>query len=632
MSVVEQITAAIETISDGFALLDSDHRFVVINAPFRHLYANAADALVVGGGYGDFSRRLAIAEGLASGTDAIEAHVRERMTRLADPGPPFEYRMPDGRWIRIADSRTGDGGTVCLRTDVTERKQREQALAENEARTRAIVEGALDAIVTVDETGAIIEFNLAAEHLFGLPRASVLGQPVGETIVPHAQRASHHAGFARYLATGERRLIGGRIEIEALRGDGSLFPIEMTMTELRLGERRLFTAFIRDLTGARRLEREMAEQRDRLAQSHKLGALGSLLAGVAHELNNPLSIVVAQAMLLEETAADERSRERGARIRAAADRCDKIVRSFLAMARQRRPQRSAVDVARVVDDVVSLVGYGLRSAGVEVARDIPDGLPPVWADPDQLNQVLTNLVVNAQQALMETPMPRHVAIAAKSEGGELAITVADNGPGVPAEARNRIFEPFYTTKPVGFGTGVGLAVCHGIVDSYGGSISVEDAPGGGALFRVRLPLGSPAEGMAPAQSQAAPAVHRSRVLVIDDEAEIAATLREILEEQGHGVDTAENGAAALELISRKTYDLVLCDLRMPGMDGPAFYRRLGADAPRLARRMVVVTGDTLNGAARVFLQETGLPRLEKPFRPADVRRIVAQALSGGESA
>jgi len=748
MTVNDRIAAAIETISDGFALLDSQFRFTVINARFRQIYHRAGAKLVIGGLYADFARELAIVEGIPAAEGRLEDYVRERMLLLAVPGEPFVHQLTDGRWIRISDYRADDGGTVCLRTDITELKQREQALAEsedrfrrlseitfeavfilddgvivdhnlaavkvsgyepreligmrtldllapeyramardriinrderpyaaigqrkdgsclpvelhfrhvehagrsfrvvavrdvseqrqieqalaeNEVRTRAIVDTALDAIITVDETGTIVEFNSAAEQVFRLSRADALGRSVAETIVPPDARAAHRQGFARYLATGEKRLIGRRVELQAMRADGEGFPAELTMTELQIGGRRLFTAFMRDLTEAKRLEREMALQRERLHQSQKLGALGSLLAGVAHELNNPLSIVVAQAMLLEETAKDERALERGRRIRTAAERCAKIVKSFLAMARQRKPQRIAVDVARVVEDVLSLVGYGLRSAGVEVETRIPADLPPVWADPDQLNQVLTNLAVNAQQAMIDRPGPRRLAIAAESDesGGFLSISVTDSGPGVPLEIRDRVFEPFYTTKPVGYGTGVGLSVCHGIVDSYGGSITLDDAPGGGARFIVRLPFGEPVAGEAADEDAAVAPPARRRMLVVDDEPDIAATLAEILEAQGHAVHTADNGLAALSLIvGGADYDLVLSDLRMPGMDGPELYRRLAAERPALARRMVIVTGDTLNASARVFLQESGLPRLEKPFGPVEVRRIVAQAL------
>ncbi len=745
MSIVDPIASAIETISDGFALLDAEHRFLLVNSKFRELFGVPEAVLRVGAPYADFVRALAVADAVPE-TD-VEAFVAERMARLASPDEPFERRLPNGRWLRIADYRTEDGGVVCVRTDVTGRVLREQALAESEerfrrlseitfeavlilqdgkivdhnhalaeltgyrpdeligmstlellapefrdfarerivnrdersyeavglrkdgtripvelhfrhverrgetlrvvavrdvsdrhrvelalaeheARTRAIVDAALDAIVTVDDASAIVEFNPAAERVFGHARADVLGRLVGDTLVPPHHRAAHHAGFARYLETGERQILGRRIEIEAMRADGAVFPVELTMTELKLGGRRLFTAFIRDLTEAKRLEQEMVQQRERIYQSEKLGALGSLLAGVAHELNNPLSVVLAQAMLLEELAKDEAARSRAERIRAAAERCAKIVHSFLAMARQRPPQRVAAHIDALVVDTLELVNYGLRAAGIEIERDIPSDLPAIRGDPDQLVQVLTNLMINAQQALQQISGRRRLRIAARYEPDAAAIRldVDDNGPGVPEEIRGRIFDPFYTTKPVGLGTGVGLSVCHGIVASHGGTITVGDTPGGGARFTVRLPLGSlqPEETPAPAVATLG---QRRRLLVVDDEPEIVATVVEILEAEGHLVDTASSGTAALRRVAEADYDLILSDLRMPDLDGPALFERLRLEQPALAGRMIVVTGDTLTADARIFLEKTGLPCLEKPFSPLEVRRIVSEALS-----
>lgn len=744
-----QLAEALDIISDGFALLDRDDRFVLINARFRAIYSAVADVLVPGVRYREFVERLALTGEVPEAAGRIEAFVQDRLDALHDTARPLEYRTVGGRWIRLANFARAAGGTVCVRTDITELKAREQALQESEerfrrlseitheavlilengtivdfngalvtlsgygpdelrgmstlellapefrefaaqriaqrderpyeaigqrkdgsrlpielnfrhvahngqvlrvvsvrdlrerrqaeqalrdteARTRAVVETALDAIITIDAAGTILEFNSAAERIFGYRREEVLGQAVGQTIVPPEARAQHHAGMARYVASGIPRLIGQRNELLAMRADGSTFPAELTMTELRLGERQLFTAFIRDLTDPKRLEQEMTLQRERLHQSEKLGALGSLLAGVAHELNNPLSVVVAQATLLEETATDETVRARGQRIKAAAERCAKIVRTFLAMARQRPQQRSAVRVAATVDDALGLLGYGLRTNSIAVSCDLPPDLPVVWADGDQINQVLTNLIVNAQQAMAERPGERLLAIAVRHDpaSATVRIEVRDSGPGVPAAIRSRVFDPFFTTKPMGIGTGVGLSVCHGIVSSHGGTIAVGDAPEGGACFTVVLPVSAPDTPIPSAPEPPTPASHaQRRVLVVDDEAEIASTLAEILEGDGFTVDVADSGGAALARIDAGRYDLVLSDLRMPGLDGSALYRRLEAERPELARRMVIVTGDTLNPGAQEFLARSGLPCLEKPFDPADVRRVVAETLA-----
>ncbi|MBW7850966.1 MAG: response regulator [Rhodospirillales bacterium] len=400
------------------------------------------------------------------------------------------------------------------------------------------------------------------------------------------------------------------------------------MTEVPLSSGRVFTAYLRDLTETKRAEREIARQREQLYHSEKLTALGSLLAGVAHELNNPLSVVVGQATLLEETAPDPRTAARGQKIRAAADRCAKIVKTFLAMARRRQPERAAVDLNEVVRSALELVGYGLHTADIKVELDLAEGIPDIWADPDQLNQVMTNLLVNAQHALLDVAEPRRLKVTTSADpsAGHLRVVVSDNGPGVPPEMRSRIFEPFFTTKPMGIGTGVGLSVCHGVVEAHGGTVSVEDEPGGGARFVVTLPLVAPpvcAEGEVDTPS----ASGGRRLLIVDDEPEIAQVLAEILSSAGHVVDVVDSGQAALDRLGDTDYDLIVSDIRMPNLDGPGLYRALLRKRPDLAARTIFITGDTLGTTAAGFLRQTRRPCIEKPFDAAEVRRVIEEALA-----
>ena len=541
--------------------------------------------------------------------------------------------------------------------DMNEHRAREaelaarlQAYADSEALSAAVLVSALDCIVVIDEGGCVIEFNPAAEATFGYTRAETLGRSIGELIVPPNLRDAHQKGFERFRSTGVATVLGRRIEIEAMRADGTLFPVELAITEVKLPARRLFTAHIRDLTEVHRARAEIERQREALHQSEKLAALGSLLAGVAHELNNPLSIVTGQALMLREAANElaaenplfKEFAERSAKIEAAADRCARIVRTFLAMARQRQAERRKVTAPALVEGVLDLLTYGLRTAGVEVVLDLAGDLPSIRADVDQIQQVLVNLIVNAKQALEEVQGPRRITIAARPEGepAQIVFTVADNGPGVPADIRTRVFDPFFTTKPQGVGTGIGLAVSRGLVEAHGGTLTLAAGNGAGATFVMRLPIElaaapspSPEQATPAPAAAAAPALGR-RALVVDDEVEITGLLSEILRRRGFACDVALSGSAAKSRIvdAAAPYDVILCDIRMPDGDGPSLFAWLEAEHPSLARRIAFVTGDTLGPAAGRFLARSGCPVVEKPFTPTEIARVVGLLLTDARPA
>jgi signal transduction histidine kinase len=380
----------------------------------------------------------------------------------------------------------------------------------------------------------------------------------------------------------------------------------------------------------RSLEETVRERTARLLQSEKVATMGSLLAGVAHELNNPLAVVMGQSTLLRESATDPGSIRRADKIVAGAERCVRIVRNFLALARQQPPSRGQVQLNRVVHEAVELLAYELRTDGVEVSLQLADALPALWADGHQLHQVLVNLLANAHHAMRASRAPRRVTITTRHDAGaSVTLDVADSGPGIPAELHARIFEPFFTTKPVGQGTGLGLSLCRGIIEEHGGALTVASAPGQGARFTITLPvLVRPEAAATPLETDAPRPTGPRAILVIDDEAEIAAVLAEMFARDGHRTDTVSNGAEALQQLARHAYDLVLSDTRMPIMDGAELYRELVRRFPALRQRIIFLTGDVLDPEKRRFLESTGAPVMMKPFDLNDVRRLVHRMLAG----
>lgn len=530
--------------------------------------------------------------------------------------------------------------TIVMSLDLTELKRRDAALSAkvheleaSEALKSSIFDHAMAALVSTDEAGRIVEFNPAAAAMFGLAREQAVGRSVAEVMIPPRLRDAHNAGMARVTAGGERRVMGKRVEMPALRADGSEFPVEMVLWRTDVAGQAFYTASLFDLSERQTAQSEIERQREALRQSEKLTAMGSLLAGVAHELNNPLSIVMGRAALLAEKMSGDPRAVDAQRIHEAAERCGRIVRTFLNMARSRPANRSEVALNDLATAAVDMLAYVLRSHGIAVELDLLPGLPPVKADGDQIGQIVLNLIVNAQQALGARDHGRRLTVstglAPMTDGDRrrtprVWLRVRDNGPGISAELRERIFEPFFTTKSEGVGTGLGLAVSRSIARDHGGELTLQD-DGGGACFCLQLPVsGEPEASETEPAPLAATDEREARLLVVDDEPEIAELIGEMLGGAGYEVMTAESGAVALAMLAEARFDAIVSDLHMPDIDGAQLWREVKAQHPALARRMLFVTGDTLSPIARQFLSEARCDSLNKPFSKQELlARITA---------
>ncbi|MBT6139087.1 MAG: PAS domain S-box protein [Rhodospirillaceae bacterium] len=613
----EVIEDAIESLSEGFALFDANDQLVMCNERYRDYSNQSADLLVPGVRWQDFIRTGAERGQYVDAVGRIDEWLEATsLARSAGRGSR-EFQQSDGRWFVASIQRTREGGTVVVRTEITDRKRMEQALRDSEAMVRRVLESCPVPIsMTRAEDGSVIYGSPELMSLVGLERHEI---PNSATKF-FADSGVRDDYIARLRRDGE---VAG-YEMKLNKVDGSEFWASVSARLIEFQGEEVVVACPFDLTERRAIEAEMQRQRDALHQSEKLSALGELLAGIAHELNNPLSVVVGQSLLLKETTKDSAISDRATKIGNAADRCARIVKTFLAMARERPTETRPTSLNTVVEEALEISGYALRSANIDVRLRLTNTLPNVSGDGDQLCQVLTNLILNAQQALKDHPEPRTLKISTshRPQRGEVAIKIKDNGPGIPEPIRSRIFEPFFTTKEIGTGTGIGLAFCHRIIDTHGGRIKVEASPDGGACFVIALPVGAASSDTDLVEEDKAIEAEAIRVLVVEDEEDVANTMADILGALGHQAEIASSGLDALDRIAARDFGLILSDMRMPGMDGPEFYRQLCETRPDLAARLAFVTGDTMSSRIRSYLEKTGRPHLEKPVTPDEVRELL----------
>lgn len=417
--------------------------------------------------------------------------------------------------------------------------------------------------------------------------------------------------------------------VRMLRLDGSSLWVEISASARPTGEagRWMVEAVLRDVTERQRLDEQARNVQHQLLHADKMAALGQTVSGVAHELNNPLATILSWAERLGERDLDETSRRGAGIIAAEAERAARIVRNLLTFARKRQSTRAVVDLNLVVRDTLALRAHDRRGTRLRLREELTPELPGVFADAHQIQQILLNLVINAEQALRANSDGGAITVrsGAASDRTLVFLEVEDNGPGVPPELRERIFDPFFTTKDVGQGTGLGLSVVYALVKEHAGRISLDEPAGGGARFRIELPAGGVPE--QPVVPSGSPRSASASVLVVEDEQALAAAVVETLADAGFTVTYAPDGERALTRLQERRFDVMVCDITMPRMDGMTLFRTMrtvpGIEAPPV----IFVTGEVEGVEVARFLAESGSPWLAKPFRLADLLEAVGRVLN-----
>ncbi|HEY4102062.1 MAG TPA: ATP-binding protein [Gemmatimonadales bacterium] len=515
------------------------------------------------------------------------------------------------------------------------RGERLRDLAASEARLTGVIEAAREAILTVGPDGRIDLANATAERRFGVRRGGALGRPLSDFITTsdplHQLIEASSAGDRTSASlTGEGR-----------RDDGTIFPVELTLGAIERDGRSGAVAIIRDLTARRAADAEREAFERRMAESEKMLAIGRVVSGVAHELNNPLAVVLGQSEQLVDSASAADTRDGLRLINEQAHRARRIVRDLLAFVHRRDEVHEPVDLSDLITRVVAAQHGRADEHGVSIVTAI-DGEPSVvLAGRLAVEQALVNLIDNGLDA---AGRGGRVRIAIGRRGEQAEIHVEDSGSGVPDELVPRIFEPFFTTKPTGQGTGLGLAVSLGAVERHGGSLRLENrpAPGIGARFIAAFPLDQQPHGAA---SEPRSGRHRittlprpiarsdgavAETMLIDDEAAVRSTLSRIFQRGGWRVREAATGEEALHWLLQvpesAAPDLLLCDLKMPGLSGRDVYAHLQQQRPALLDRLIFVTGDVAEPGTAAFLKGTGRPVVEKPFTVSEIAEAVEAVL------
>ena len=545
----------------------------------------------------------------------------------------YTYRVitkkGDTRWAEVKSTKViweEKPALLVFMTDVTQRKKAELALRKSEERYRTILEDMGKGYYESDLDGNIVFVNDSICRMLGYTCAEV----IGTNYSAYAYDEANVQKIYRYTNSVYRtRRPAKWFSWEYAAKNGEKRFIEASIAP-KIGENGEITGFrgiLNDVT-----ERKAMEQQALLA--NKLASIGELASGVAHELNNPLTSVMGYAQLLIETQdVPQNIKSDLEKVYQESQRAAKIVQNLLSFSRRRRPEKTYFDINTLVQKTLDLRSYELKVSNISVYVNLKPDMPDIKADYHQIQQVILNIIINAEQALTVVRRRGKITVTTSNSKDRIRINVTDNGPGISKSTIDRIFDPFFTTKEVGRGTGLGLSVCHGIVTAHGGKIYVDSEIGKGADFTIELPIALE-EDIEIAQAKEVPRLVSRRqtasenILIIDDEPGIRDILTRILSQKGYRTDCVPDAKTALTMLAENEYDLHIIDLKLPKISGQKLYEIMLDKHPAARDRVMFITGDTITQSTQDFLDSTGKPYLTKPFNPRVVVEMAEQILGG----
>jgi len=546
--------------------------------------------------------------------------------------------------LRLAVPVEGQATVILLEPLVTRKSPERADLAEIEL--QSVIEWLEEGVILFDAQDNVRAMNSRFEQIAGLAPAESGKFKTLEGLIGRLQtHAAEPARFTERWRELARGIQGGVRE-----------EFQMVHPSPRVMERAARPVLdpLGRLLGRVEVYRDLTAQRifhSKLLQTEKLAALGQMVSGVAHELSNPMTSIMGYAHRLLARQDLPGRTEEVRQIYQEAERAGTILRQLLLNARETLPERRPVSLNQIVHGVMDLQRFSLAAEKIRVEIDLAPALPFVQGDPGHLQQVLMNLMGNARQALEQQEEGGTIRLRTKRIGERrVLLEVADNGPGIPQAILARIFDPFFTTKPAGVGTGLGLAIVLSVVREHGGQVHVLNPPQGGAVFQIEFPVAAeavqdeavgfllpPRKSLLPEAAEAAsgenrltPALEtgkRARVLVVEDEPTVARLIADVLEDEGMHVEVLLDGREALARAAAQSFDLVICDMKMPGLDGQHFYKSLERSGSPLRKRFLFVTGDSMAAQTREFLERNHLPHVAKPFRVEELTEKVRSVLA-----
>jgi PAS domain S-box-containing protein len=545
-----------------------------------------------------------------------------------------EERMIAWHNVILKDSAGNIIGTLSSGEDITERKKSEEALRSSEARYRLLAENVRDVIWSTDMDLRFTYVSPSVQYLGGRIAEEVMSMSLGQLLTPSSKELAMKtfaeelvmANIEPYDPTRARTL-----EVEFVRRDDSILWAELKMNFMRDpdGKPVGILGVMRDITERRKSEEEKRSLEQKAQLASRLASVGELASGVAHEINNPLTGVIGYAELLMQEDVPEHIKNDLEIIHDGAQRVAGIVKGLLKFARQTRPERLPVNINEIIEVALRLRAYELETNNIKFVTNLAPELPLTIADPGQLQQVFLNLIVNAETEMKLAHGKGTLTIKTEHTSNAIKISFKDNGPGIAKKNLEKIFDPFFTTREVGEGTGLGLSICYSIVSEHGGKIYAESRPGRGATFVVELPVVLEKKRSAKrSKSTGTPKVRaKANILIVDDEPVVRQLLSQILQEEGHKVETTDDGNEALNRIKKNGYNLILLDIKLPGLSGSKLYEHIREISLSLSKRVVFITGDVMAADTESFLSRTKVPFIAKPFNVKQLKAEINRLLT-----